>query len=277
MKALRPIIALNVGDVQRAELPDWKPALAWVKPTALLVDEGYQRSLSDRSAKLIARIVANWNWASFKPPVVVEAENGLHVIDGQHTAIAAATHGKIEAIPVFVVKAGATIDRARAFVSHNRDRVVMTPQALHHALVAAGDEDALTIEQVCARAGVKILRLPPWNGGYQPGETSAVGAIRSLVKKRGAMGARRVLEILVAARCAPVSADQIKAVDLLVHDKDYAGAAPERIAAAIMRSGQEMLGEAAQMAAAKSWPRWKALAVVLARKTRARSQTADAA
>jgi hypothetical protein len=36
--------------------------------------------------------VANWDWRRFKPPVVARTATGLEVIDGQHTAIAAASH-----------------------------------------------------------------------------------------------------------------------------------------------------------------------------------------
>ncbi len=64
-----------------------------VKPSTLLVDERYQRGLSERSIKLIRKIVSEWDWRAFKPPVVVDVGAGLEVIDGQHTAIGAATHG----------------------------------------------------------------------------------------------------------------------------------------------------------------------------------------
>lgn len=81
------------------------------------------------------------------------------MIDGQHTAIAAASHPDIALIPVMVVEAVDQAERAGAFIGHNRDRLNITPMQMHYAAVAAGDEDALTVEQVCARAGVKILRL----------------------------------------------------------------------------------------------------------------------
>lgn len=58
-----------------------------VVPSTLIVEVGYQRDLSGKSLKLIKNIVANWDWARFKPPVCAETPDGLFVIDGQHTAI----------------------------------------------------------------------------------------------------------------------------------------------------------------------------------------------
>ena len=163
----RGVRALNLGDLAPAEITTAAPTIEWVDPKTLLVDGEYQRHLSEASISLIRRIVAGWDWARFKPPVVARTEEGLEVIDGQHTATAAATHPAIELIPVIVVEAAAVADRARAFVGHNRDRLNVTKMQMHFSAVAAGDEDAMTVTQVCDRAGVKILRGPPGGGGVQ--------------------------------------------------------------------------------------------------------------
>ena len=79
----------------------------------------------------------NWDWNQFKPPVCVEDDDlRLHVIDGQHTSIAAATHNalqnftvpkqnseRIGRIPVIVVEASSIEARAKAFIGQ-------TPSAL---------------------------------------------------------------------------------------------------------------------------------------------------
>lgn len=232
--SLRPIKALRMPDITPAALQAWKPAFRWVAPADLRVDEDYQRALTERSVTLIRRIVAKWDWASFKPPVCVEENTGaLHVLDGQHTAIAAASHGGIAKIPVCVVSAASMQDRARAFVAHNRDRVAMTPLALHHGMVKAGDEEALTIDQVCRRAGVCVPRHLPQLGAFKPGDCIAVSSLRRLVRTRNAMGARRVLEICAAARLAPIGAPHIKAVDMVLFGDNPP--TPEAIAAVLMR------------------------------------------
>lgn len=165
---LRPIQKMQLPGIEPAKLGKVEPVFERAKPETLHVDETYQRNLSERSVTLIRRIVANWDWARFKPPVVVRAPGKkFHVIDGQHTAIAAASHPEIDSIPVMVVDAPNVEDRARAFIGHNRDRITVTPNQLYIAAVAAGDPDAVTVQQVCERAGVRILRLPPGGGGLQ--------------------------------------------------------------------------------------------------------------
>jgi two-component system cell cycle response regulator CtrA len=92
----RAIAALDFPDLPRADVPDWMPETRLVDPVSLVVDEKYQRGLSDRSIRLIRKIVSEWSWLAFKPPIVVEVGERLHVIDGQHTAIGAVTHGGID-------------------------------------------------------------------------------------------------------------------------------------------------------------------------------------
>lgn len=106
-----------------------------VSPSELWVDESYQRGLSDRSMRLIRKIIGEWDWTAFKPPVVVEVDGKLQVIDGQHTALGALTHGGIEQLPVLIVKADRQELRANAFVRHNRDRIQVTPTQLHLSLI----------------------------------------------------------------------------------------------------------------------------------------------
>jgi hypothetical protein len=132
----------------------------------------------------VREIIANWDWSKFKPPVVVEVDNGFHVIDGQHTAIAAASHPDVRRIPVMVVEAGSVQARAAAFLGHNRNRISITPLQLFHASVAAGDPDALTAQQVCDRAGVKISTSQGGNNLYHPNETPSPQVIAAMAKRK---------------------------------------------------------------------------------------------
>lgn len=266
----RPIAPMTFPDVQPggADMP--RPTFLDVAPTDLVVDETYQRGLSGRSIELIRRAIGNWNWRAFEPPIVVRAEDGrLHVIDGQHTAIAAASHPGVGTIPVQIVDAPATVDRAVAFVVVNRDRLAITPLQLHHAMVAAGDETALTVDQVCERAKVRILRMPPRDGRYEIGDCMAIGSVRGLVSRRYAIGARRVLGALVEAQMAPVSAQAIKAVEALLFDPQYAGQVTgEGIGLTIRGEGQTQLErEANAFGATHGLSNWRALAGVIFRKT----------
>ncbi|WP_371813564.1 DUF6551 family protein [Ensifer sp. ENS07] len=261
---MRAIEALEFPDVSPADVRTAPPAVRMVRPGELWVDEAYQRGLSERSVRLIRKIVSEWDWTAFKPPVVVEVDGRLQVIDGQHTAIGAVTHGGIEEFPVLVVHAEKQELRASAFVRHNRDRISVTPTQLHTAMVAAGDEDALTIKQVCERAGIVILKNPPPFARFKVGETLAISTIASLVSRRHAAGARKVLEVCVKGGAAPVSAGLIKAVEHLLNAKEYAGEIEaERISALISVRLPDLEKEAKRFAAERKVPMWRALASVI--------------
>lgn len=258
---------MAVPGVEPNAITTAEPRFEWVDPRSLLVDEAYQRNLSERSVSLIRKIVGSWDWARFKPPVVADQGDGVfEVIDGQHTAIAAASHPTIERIPVMIVEALDQAARASAFVGHNRDRIALTVTQMHAAAVAAGDEDAVTLEQVCERAGVRVLKNPPGNGAFKPRETLAVSSIKALINRRGAMRARQVLQVLAEAECAPISASGIKAVEMLLHDQEYAG----QVVAADLTTTIRAMGAAAEQeakvfAAAHNVPLWRALGITLYR------------
>jgi hypothetical protein len=273
--SFRRISAMAVPGVEPggADMPE--PVFDRVDLDALIVDETYQRNLSERSVTLIRKIVGCWDWRRFKPPVVVRTPEGLHVIDGQHTAIAAATHPKITQIPVMIVDAERMEDRALAFIGHNRDRIAVTPNQLHAAAAAAGDPEALTINQVCDRAGVTVLKSPPGRM-FKPGETLSVTTIGALVKRRGAMRARQVLQVLGEAKCAPISAAAIKAVELLLFDKEYRDhVVAEDLTTVIRGSVGEAEHEAKVFASAHGLPQWKALAIVYFKRCKRGRRRAD--
>lgn len=261
---MRKVEAIQLPGVVPAIITSTPPELRLVHPSALTVDEKYQRGLSPRSLMLIRKIVAEWDWTAFKPPVTVEVDGRLEVIDGQHTAIAAITHGGIDLMPILIVQAALYTSRANAFVRHNRDRISVTPTQLHNAMVAAGDDDAVTIAQVCARAGVTILRHPPSMGRFRPGETLSVITIRALVNRRHAKGAREVLEVCVKTGITPVSADTIKAVEHLMFAPEYKGDIDaERITLVLTALADTILSEAKRFAAERKLPLWRALASVI--------------
>jgi hypothetical protein len=273
---LRSVKPLSLAGLSPACAGHRRPVFEWVRPAELKVDETYQRQLSEASVTLIRKIVSQWDWRRFKPPIVARLGEDLVVVDGQHTAIAAATHPEISEIPVMIVPADSLADQARAFVGHNRDRLNITIMQMHYAAVAAGDEDALTIDQVCQRAGVKVLRSPPAHGVYKPGDTVAVKAIGALISRRGAQKARVILQILAEARSAPVSAPLIKATEMLLHDEEYRGQVePADLTSALLALGFVAEQEAKVFAAAHNVPLWRALGVVIFKRARRGRRRAD--
>lgn len=273
--ALRAVRAINLSGVEPTQAEVAAPTFEWVDPAVLLVDDGYQRNLSERSVKLVRKICGRWDWRRFKPPVCARTERGLEVIDGQHTAIAACSHPGVSRIPVMVVEAVSRSDRAHSFIGHNRDRLNITPMQMHFAASAAGDEEAQTIDQVCERAGVRMLKSQPGNGVWSVGDTVAVRAVGALINRRGAMRARVILEALVKGRAAPVTAGQIQAAEALLHDEEYReDIDAEGVTNALLALGPVADQEAAVFAATHNTPLWKALAIVLFRKGKRRARRA---
>ncbi|WP_125901160.1 DUF6551 family protein [Methylobacterium indicum] len=237
--------------------------MTWIKPTELLVDAGYQRDLSDASLRLIRRIIERWDWRRFKPPIVAWTDDGLEVIDGQHSAIAAASHPGIEVIPVVVVEATAQSDRAQAFVGHNRDRIAVTAAQMHVAAVAAGDPAAQSVVRVAAAAGLTLLRLPPARAVYKPRETIAVAAVRGLITLEGEERATEILRVLTEAGLGPITAAQMKAVHHLCTDPQFADLDRAGLIQTIRATpARQMEQEAKEHAAVHCVPLWRGIAAV---------------
>ncbi len=258
---LRPIEPIDLGDVPCAQPAGARPQLKWVPPTALLVDATYQRDLTVRSINLITKLVRNFAWNRMKPPIVVQVgPASLHVVDGQHTAIAAATIGLSE-IPVFVVSADTTDERARAFVGHNTDRITVTAIQIHNALVASGDPDALEVAEVCNRAGVRIREYSQ-SSVVAEGDTKAVNAIRRLIGRRGVMRARQVLSCLVKAKRAPIGLADIQAVELIICVDRPTVADHSVLSSVIRMTGAEALAQARAQAIERRSPYYRELAAI---------------
>lgn len=271
---MRHVAPIAFADLKPADLSGRsEPLFDHLAPSDLLVDESYQRGLSRRSEKLIRLIVEGWDWLKFKPPVVALTELGFEVVDGQHTAIAAACHPGIATIPVVVVDGTDLPRRARAFVSHAVDRLQATPAQVWHAAVAGGDEAAIRVRDVLEGAGVKLLPHNAEGEAYAAGSTVAIGAVRNLVGRRGVERAREVLAALARADLAPIAADHIRAGEALLCDPDYAeDFDAERLTAAMRALSPEITAEARALAAAKQLPAWRALTAMLYRRAPKRAR-----
>lgn len=220
LRSIRPLGKDSLRGVEPSKVGKKLPRFEWVNPSSLYVEEAYQRDLSGNSTALVRKIVARFNWSRFKPPVCVRLPQGGNVlvcIDGQHTAMAAATHPDVEKIPVMVVDAADVASRAAAFVGHNKDRLALTQMAIYHAELAAGDELAATIDRACRAAGATILNKAVNLRNQLPaGQTIAVGTIRALARKQGEAALARVLRLLTKAGRGPIKADEIAAVALIL-------------------------------------------------------------
>lgn len=258
MTKLRAIKPMNFPDLKPASFEGDRPTMKWVAPTSLMIDATYQRDLSERSIRLIRRMIENFKWNRLKPPIVVQAGPAtLHIVDGQHSAIVAATLG-IPQILVYIVKADTVDERARAFVGHNSDRVAVSPFDIYRALLASGDPDAVDVDNVCRRAGVRIRYISP-SSAIAEGDTAAIGLIRAMVRRRGVIPARKVLQCLVKAKRAPISAGEILAAENIIC-VERLNVDLEILTAAIRVDGTEGLNKARVKSKQDRTPIWREIA-----------------
>lgn len=173
--------------------------LDWLSVADLRVDPAYQRQLGKRSEKLVREIAAGWDWARVGALIVGPAADGdgWAVIDGQHRMLAASAAGIAE-LPCVVTGEAATPDQARAFVGVNEARQRMTPGHRHVAAVAAGDPDAIALQEVLDAAGVIVEPREGWVLG--PRQTRAVGRLRKLMRVHGGGVLEDALRLLVEAQ-----------------------------------------------------------------------------
>jgi hypothetical protein len=196
--------------------PGAAPNVFFPMLSELVVNEEYQRRLSTASFAAIRRMARNWNWSSFKAPNVAATDtpNVWEVIDGQHTAIAAATNGFIQVMPCLLVPAATTREKAASFLGINQAKIGLTAAAIYNAELAAGDELATGVQIALNASGCRILPFPPPDGKYAIGDTMAIGSLKQVVRIKGSMRLKRILEVGVDAGSAPVSALLVKALDV---------------------------------------------------------------
>ena len=278
MSTKRPIAPVDLPNAVPGIVPTARPELTWIDPRELLVDDAYQRGIGEKGTKLIRRIVETFDWRKFKPPTAVWTDDGLEVLDGQHSAIAAATHPDIDVIPVVVVEAEEVAQRAEAFLGLNRDRLAVSAMEMHAAAVVAGEPAAAAIERVCQACGVTVLRMPRAGGACRPRDTVAVRAIGDLIRRVGEDLATRVVHVLAEAEVAGISAAALRAVEVLLVNPEFADQVDgEKITRAIVALGAEAEREAGVFAATHCVPRWRGLVAVWFQEAKKRKPTAHVA
>lgn len=253
--------------------PGEVPALDWLDKTLIDIDVTYQRGLDEAR---VQKIVDWFTWDNFGAIVVAPAPDGrYHAIDGQHRLEAAKRHPKVSVVPAVIITTSGTAAEAETFVNVNGARKNVSGLEMYWAELAAGDPEAATVKQVAERAGVKLLRYPGSNARYSPGETVAIAALRGLIDRHGAMRAREVLQLLVAASVAPITAMQIKAAETMVFDPEFADQVEHDAMADALRANAHMFeAEANAFAATHRMAKVKAYASVWFKKCRKKRKAA---
>jgi hypothetical protein len=171
------------------------PVLQWIETDLLVVDASYQRDISRRGAANVHQIAEHFDWSKFAPVIVAGIEGGqFAVVDGQHRTTAAMLRG-IKKVPCQLVIADRA-QQAAAYAAVNGNVTKTTLQQLHYAKLAAKDSEAAAVAEVCAAAGVEILRRNVVCAKMKPGQTQAVGALRHCLAKYGRETLVRALNCL---------------------------------------------------------------------------------
>ncbi len=264
---MRKIIPIDLEGITPNVIASLKPKFIIVDPLNLRVDERYQRELSQRSRRLILRMVTGWDWMAFKPPIVAQTEEPevFDVVDGQHTAIGAASHPQVGNIPALLISPDDLAGRAMSFVKHNRDRITVSKVDEFVALIAAGDDHAVDVKNTCDRHGITIHRTRP--NKWDVGDTMSVTVVSDLVRRRFPVGAGRVFSALVKSELAPVASEHIKAAERLFFDQEYKGEVQEAhiITSLCPKHYEETMREARRFAAEHRESLWRALASIIYR------------
>jgi hypothetical protein len=194
------------------------PGVINVKPEECWVDREYQRNLSRKSRKLIYEMVSGWDWAKFKAPVLTRDEAGRYlIIDGQHTAIGAATHPDIKTIPAMFIPMTDVSDQARSFIGHNTARVPVASLDLWHARITAGDELATQANDVLNEFGISVVRaVQGSNQIWKTNQTVATAVVTKILSKHGLPKFRKVVEFVAACGFSPIKADHWRFAEALL-------------------------------------------------------------
>lgn len=176
------------------------PALQYLLPAQLKVDESYQRSIETKESQgLIRKIAQYWNWDLCQPLVVARRDNGeLFVIDGQHRLEAARLRGDIAQLPAVVVAYASAADEAASFVHLNQQRRPLTTLQVFHAAVASGDSEASAIVAAIEGAGLRLGKSSQLDSS-PPMTINNVGGIQRAWRRQGAEAASEALKILAGA------------------------------------------------------------------------------
>lgn len=190
---------MNAIDTTVASAYGTPPRFAWIPLDNLVVDERYQRRITDGGWRQVRRMARDFNWRKFGALLVAETDKiGDHaVFDGQHRLEAAKLAEGVDQVPCIIVDAPDVADQARAFKGINKDRTGVTRINIFWADVAAGDERALAIKAVCDDCGVSISRVG--TGRQKPLHTVAIAALDSCLKLDEA-SLRKALGALVQAQ-----------------------------------------------------------------------------
>ncbi|WP_439137500.1 ParB N-terminal domain-containing protein [Roseicyclus sp.] len=184
---LRKIETANMTAPAALSDPGPAPRVEMVPLDRLVIDETYQRPLTQRGVKVVQNIAARFQWSRFQPVMAAPLEDGrFAIIDGQHRAHAARLIG-IDAVPCAIV-AIPRWDQAGAFSEINTNRTNVSPHQVFKAALAAGEGWAMDADRAVSKAGCRLMTYVVSAAMRKPRQIYAVVMIRNFAPiRRGAL------------------------------------------------------------------------------------------
>lgn len=130
-------------------------------PIGLLqVDPAYQRATDGpASRRIIAAMVARWDWKLYQPLTVARrADGSLFIIDGQHRHRAAVERGDIMFLPCALQSSLDLQGEADTFIRLNTQRQALSQSDIFHGQLARGDADARRLQDMLDEIGWTVRR-----------------------------------------------------------------------------------------------------------------------
>lgn len=173
------------------------PKLEWLAIRQLVIDPEYQRDLNRAGRSNVARIARAFDWSKFAPVIVAPAgSDRFAIVDGQHRTTAALLAG-VERVPCSIIDVSRA-QQAASFAAVNGMVTRISSLQVFTARLAAGDEKALALREVCAAAGVRICRYPVQASEMKVGWTLAVSEMARLLVAFGAGVFGMALSVITA-------------------------------------------------------------------------------
>lgn len=139
-------------------------ALQSLDKRLLHVNPLYQRDAAEEKVLSMAR---GWSWVACGAIVVACRDGIFWVIDGQHRVLAALRRSDIQALPCLVFALADIKSEAQGFIDLNTGRKPVSAIAKQKALVTAGDEAAIFVQQEIDRLGLQISASARASGTIQ--------------------------------------------------------------------------------------------------------------
>jgi hypothetical protein len=164
--------------------------------SCLVIDERYQRAVSDRKVK---RIVKNFRPDAIGAIDVSQRANGEYtVIDGQHRVIALRQVAPDSMVDCVVHTGLYPEDEAELFTITNGARDKPIPADRFRARLFYRDPAAVEINAAVESAGLRLDLTHNGNASQNPTAINAISAVQNVYDMLGANGLRQVLSILSA-------------------------------------------------------------------------------